>query len=117
MAEIRLRDVKPDFLKKLEIIQKDLKEKTATGAIERLVEGYANNQSFIKQLSQRNTDLHKRLTRYYQLEESMKDQLGDHLVALQTGIHETKQLMKSFGKKKAGTNRDQARTKITRKKR
>jgi adenylosuccinate synthase len=108
MAEIRLRDVQPDFIKKLEAIQKDLKEKTATGTLERLVEGYANNQNFIKQLSARNTDLHKKLTRYYQLEETMKDSLSDHIANLQMQINDGKKLMKFFGKK-PGTKRNQAR--------
>lgn len=101
MAEIRLRDVKPDFIKKLEIIQKDLKEKTATGAIERLVEGYANTQSFIKQLSQRNTDLHKRLQHYYDCEEIMKDNIQDFLSDLVRTSNQVKPLLKGLTRKPA----------------
>jgi hypothetical protein len=115
MAEIRLRDVSPDFLKKLDVIQKDLKEKTATGAIEKLIEGYANTQSHIKQLSQRNTELHRRLQHYFDIEESMKDNVKDLIFGMQSRVVEAKKLLQTFGKKqKAGTKRSQARKGRTR---
>ena len=113
MAEIRLRDVKPDFLKKLEAIQKDLKEKTATGALVRLVEGYANNQSFIAQLSKRNTDLHKSLQRYHDAEGDMRDNIRSCINSLEITVRDIKPLLKGLTNK-AGTKRNQARKARTR---
>jgi len=108
MAEIRLRDVAPDFIKRLEIIQKDLKEKTATGAIEALVNGYANAQSHLKQLAQRNSELHKRLQVYFNQESNVKNNLTDYLIELQRQERNVKQLLKGIGKR-SGTKKSKAR--------
>lgn len=102
MAEIRLRDLKPDFIKKVEAIQKDLKEKTATGAIEKLVNSYASTQQWQKQLSNRNSELHKKLTYYYSLEGRMKQQIEQYLRDLNIQIRNVKPLLKGLAKR-AGT--------------
>jgi cell division septum initiation protein DivIVA len=64
MAEIRLRDVSPELLRKVEFIKKEFKEVQATTAIEKLIAKYPDLLTHIDQLSKRNTELHKKLAYY-----------------------------------------------------
>jgi hypothetical protein len=108
MAEIRLRDVAPDFIKRLEFIQKELKEKTATGAIEALVNGYTSAQSHLKQLAARNSELHKRLQVYFDQESNVKNNLTDYQIELINQQRFVKQLLKGIGKR-SGTKKARPR--------
>lgn len=108
MAEIRLRDVAPDFIKKLEVIQKDLREKTATGAIEALVNGYSAAQSHLKQLAARNSELHKKLMVYFNQESNVKENLKEYHDELQRQQRLVKQLLKGIGKR-TGTKKARPR--------
>jgi cell division septum initiation protein DivIVA len=75
MAEIRLRDVDPKLLRELELIQKDLHQKTATATIEQLINSYRSTQSHIKELSQRNSHLHKRIAYYVNINSVIEKEL------------------------------------------
>jgi hypothetical protein len=108
MAEIRLRDVAPEFMTRLAFIQRDLKQKTATGAIEALVNGYSNAQSHLKQLTARNTELHKKLQVYFEQESNVKNNLTDYLIELINQQRNVKQLLKGIGKR-SGTKKSKAR--------
>jgi hypothetical protein len=99
MPEIRLRDVQPDLLKQLEIIQKDLKEKTATGAIEKLIKDYAGTREEISQLVKRNTELHKRLSFYVDRERNTTQLLKNYSKNLVQHSKEVERDIKKYGTK------------------
>lgn len=96
MAEIRLREVTPDIIKKLETIQSDLKEKTATGAIEKLIADYQHTKTLIQ--SQRKTifEYQRLITRYQQLEQTMSGNVRDYIDELERQIKYAKPLLKGL---------------------
>lgn len=61
-SEIRIRHVKPETKKKLAELQKLLKLPFESKVVEHLVNNYLSDQSLIRQLQQRNNDLHKRFS-------------------------------------------------------
>jgi hypothetical protein len=100
MAEIRLRDVSPELLRKIEFVKRELHEKQATTAIEKLIAKYPDLLTHIDQLSKRNTELHKKLAYYVDRENHTRTILQTYQKKVINHCNEVKKSLQSYGIKK-----------------
>lgn len=111
--EIRLRQVPQATYQALEKIAAGMREKTLTAALEKLILQYPQDQESIKQLQQRNTDLHKAIQRYLDREELAGNIVRGMAIRLEnmskTALQERKLLLNHYdklskiGRKETGT--------------
>lgn len=109
MSEIRLRNVSKELMAKAEKCQSALRKKTITDTVETLFVRFFQDQESIRQLQQRNSQLHKAIQQYYNKENASRKIMQDFI---RTGqimakdakafINGGKKLIKQFGKKKGG---------------
>ena len=107
MAEIRLRDVSTAIMQKAAKCQAALHKKTITATVERLFEKYFEDQEAIRQLQQRNMELHSAISKYYSKDNISRATIQEFInTAAHLGsqsklfIRSGKKLIKQFGKKK-----------------
>lgn len=71
--EIRIRDASPELMKKVQTIRLHFREKQIPQAVIKLINSWQSDQAAIKQLQQRNTELHREINRYFSKETQMRD--------------------------------------------
>jgi hypothetical protein len=107
MSEIRLRNISSEVESDAKKVAEMLKEKTITGAMEKLPGQFIKDQSAIRQLQKRNSELHKSIGVYYAKEDKIQKIIVGFLNILEDQqkntkilINEVKRIKKEFYKKK-----------------
>lgn len=104
--EIRIRDASPELVKIFEKIKTQFKLPQRSDVMEKLIRGYDGDQQSIRQLQQRNTELHAALKRYHDREaqareiiEDMADEIANSVRAGNLTGQRLKSLLKQYSKK------------------
>lgn len=98
--ELRVRNVTPAFLAKLEAITKQFHfTKTYKDTLAKLVDDWPNDQALIAQLQARNNALHQELKKMYDRQAIITRQIDAAITEMERGAKTLKAIKKTTGTK------------------